>query len=93
MIFLLSAIFALTNPVHAHGPVAEQASKAIQKTTVLFLGQEKPETHAKFESISATLVGDEKFWVKISLKEGALLEYECGLDTSVKPVKWGCKKK
>lgn len=87
------ALLFISSSAQAHGPIAEQASKAVQKVTALFLEKEKAAAHDKFESISATQVGDERFSVKISLKEGALLEYECGLDTAAKPVKWGCKKK
>ena len=92
MKLLFSIILLMGSAANAHGPVAEQAMKAVQNVTAQFLAQEKPEITKQFDSVSAAVTGDEKFVVKVSLKGGELFEYMCGLDTAVKPVKWGCKK-
>ncbi len=90
---IILAITLLSSTTWAHGPVAEQASKAIQKVTAQFLAEEKPALQDKFQSVSSTRIGDERFSVKVHLKDQAqAIEYICGLDETVKPVKWGCKK-
>lgn len=87
-------IFALllAAPAWAHGPVAEQASKALTRVTTQFLADESKETQDAFESATVKLIGYERFAVEMGLKGGGKRAYTCGLDETVKPVKWGCKK-
>ncbi len=82
----LFVTFAST--AYAHGPVAEQAAKAVTKATELFL-QSAPT--GDFQSVSAQLTGEEQFTVRILLKDKPAQDYWCGLDTKSKPAKWGCK--
>lgn len=89
---ILMAMFLGSNAAWAHGPVAEQASKALTRVTTQFLADESKETHEAFEAASVKLIGYERFSVEMSLKGGGKRTYTCGLDETVKPVKWGCKK-
>lgn len=87
-ISIMTAAFALTSVAAAHGPVAEQAAKAVSKATELYLKNEKQND---FQSVTAELTGDEQFTVRIQTKTGPAANYWCGLDMEAKPVKWGCK--
>lgn len=88
----LVALLLIPSSTWAHGPVAQQASKAVEKSVALYL-QEANRDDDKFKSVSAVMIGDERFEVQIARQDAATVSYECGLDTKVKPVKWGCKKK
>ncbi len=91
----MSIIFILLNcyQTWAHGPVSQQAMVAVQRVQTQFEKDEAQDTRNSFSSISAQVSGEEQFVVTVVLKNGQPnLVYHCGLDTTVKPVKWGCKK-
>lgn len=88
----LTLMAALPALAQAHGPVPKQASFAVNKVAEQFLKEESKENIGKFAGISAKVAGDEIFEVQVTLKGGSKLDYRCGLDTEMKPPKWGCRK-
>ncbi len=91
--FVMAFTMAFSAPLaaRAHGPVAQQAAKAVELSTKLFLSGEPAANHDLFESLVVTKVGDERFLVRIALKgRKETPTYACGLDETAKPVKWGC---
>lgn len=89
---LFAILIAGSSIAMAHGPIASQASTAIHRSVEAFLRDESEAVQKTFQAISSTVIGDERFKVEITLTEKRKMTYTCGLDASVKPVKWGCKK-
>jgi hypothetical protein len=91
MTAMSAALTSVAASANAHGPAADQAAKAVSKATALFLTGEPAATQAGFQAVSASVVGEESFLVRISTSKG-VLQYSCGLDIHTKPASWGCKK-
>lgn len=76
-----------------YGCRRSRPSVAVAKAVKLFV-ENNPEAAKKdFTSVTAISVGEERFNVQIILKDKTVFKYECGLDASAQPVKWGCKSK
>lgn len=88
--FVFASALLFTTFANAHGPVARQASAAIDKSTNLFVTAHPKEIYKKFKSVSAENTGHEKFFVEIKLTDNSVYAYDCGENEDVDPVVWEC---
>lgn len=87
----LAALFFMSSLAFADGPIAHQASEAVEVATNMFSATQTPEIAKQFQSINATKVGHEQFAIVITLNDGkTAFAYMCEENESVQPVIWEC---
>ncbi len=90
MLFLI--LCSLSPLALAHGPIAEQASHAVDSATEVFLKSQPKDVQRRFYSVLATLAGHEKFEVFVTLNDKTTtFKYECTENELVDPVVWECQ--
>jgi hypothetical protein len=75
----------------AHGPVAKQASEAVDVAVNHFIAKQPKDVQRQFASVFATKTGHEKFAVTIKLIDGKTqFAFNCIENEDVDPIVWEC---
>jgi len=84
---LVSSSFAF-----AHGPIAHQASEAVESASKVFLAAQPKEITKQFFSVNAEITGVEKFRVVITLQDKTTqFSFDCAENELVSPEVWECE--
>ena len=76
----------------AHGPIAHQASEAVESASKVFLATQPKEVSKQFGSIFAEVSGIERFKVEITLSDKTTkFSYDCAENELVSPEVWECE--
>ena len=88
---VLGVVLALSSSAFAHGSLAEQAANAVKSAGEVFVAANPKEITKGLISVTATLLGHERFGVVITTKDKTEFKYDCLENEKVSPVVWECR--